>query len=95
MLLIPLQTAPDQTVNVMLGNQQCTIDVQQRPTGLFASVYVADQLIIGGVLCLHGVKIVREAYRGFIGELVFYDTKGVDDPVASELGDRFVLAYVE
>lgn len=47
---------------------------------VFLDLYVNDALIIGGVLCLNGTKIVRDAYLGFIGDLAFIDLQGDADP---------------
>jgi hypothetical protein len=60
---------------------------------IFLDLYVNDVLIIAGVICLHGVEIVRDAYLGFVGDLVFYDTRGTEDPMVSGLGTRWVLTY--
>jgi hypothetical protein len=63
------------------------------PCAVYLDLYVAGVLIIGGVLCLNGVNIVRNAYLGFIGDLAFYDQQGTTDPVYSGLGSRYLLFY--
>jgi hypothetical protein len=61
---------------------------------VFLDLYVNNVLIIGGVLCLNEVKIVRNTYLGFIGDLYFYDTLGLGvDPLVEGLGQRWVLLY--
>lgn len=47
---------------------------------VFLDLYVNDALIIGGVLCLNEVRIVRDAYLGFIGDLAVIDLQGTSDP---------------
>lgn len=91
---VPLAALPSQTVNVTLGPQACTIDVYQTDFGLFISLYVQDALVIGGVVCRNTVKIVRDLYLGFVGDLAFFDTQGTADPDYTGLGDRFVLTYL-
>lgn len=95
MMTIPLAPVPSQTLNVVLAQQNCTLNIYQRITGLFIDVYVNDALIIGGVICENANRIVRSAYLGFIGDLAFYDTQGKSDPVSSGLGAQYQLVYLE
>jgi len=104
MLVIPTQPLPAQSLAVVLGNQACRISMAQKSTGMFLDLYVNDTLIIGGVLCLVGVKIVRDAYLGFIGDLAFFDTQPDAPPLvvgtppdqitSAGLGSRYFLAYL-
>ena len=93
--VIPLLAANSQTLSVRLGGQPCRIHVYQKSTGLYLDLYVADVLTVAGVVCRNGVRLVRDAYLGFIGDLAFADTRGDSDPEASGLGTRWVLAYVD
>lgn len=109
MQTIPLTAASSQTLSATLGGQVCQINVYQKTfwtdnneagmmaqiTPMFLDLYVNNSLIIGGVLCLNGTLIVRDAYFGFTGDLAFYDTQGEDDPVYTGLGSRFFLVYLE
>ena len=63
-------------------------------TPVFIDLEVNNAPIISGVICLNGVKIVRDAYLGFIGDLAFYDTQGSTDPVYSGFGTRYILVYL-
>lgn len=92
--IIPLQAAPSQTVSVALNNQACQINVYTLNADLYVDLYVNNALIIGGVIGQNLNPIVRDAYLGFIGDLMFLDTQGVDDPIYSGLGSRWVLNYV-
>jgi hypothetical protein len=92
--VIPLKVAPSQTLTVQLGGQSCRINVRQFLTGLFVDLYVNDAPVICGVLGLNNTLIVREAYRGFAGDLIFWDTQGSGDPSYDGLGARFVLLYI-
>lgn len=94
--VVPLQPIPNQRVQVQLDGQPCTLDVVQYAFGLFVTVYVADTLIIAGVLAENFNRIVRSLYLGFSGDLAFLDTQGTDDPIYTGLGDataRFQLLY--
>lgn len=38
------------------------------------------ETILLGAICLNAVRIVRDSYLGFVGDLAFYDLKGSEDP---------------
>lgn len=94
MLIVPVQPVPSQIIQVLLGGQQCTLAVYQKRTGMYMNVSVGA-LIIGGVICENANRIVRSVYLGFIGDFVFLDTQGNNDPVYTGLGSRWVLVYLE
>lgn len=91
---VPLQALPNQTVNVQLNGQSCTLNVYQKSTGLFMDVLVNDVLIIGGVICQNLNRIVRSRYLGFIGDFAFIDTQGTLDPYYQGIGTRYFLLYL-
>lgn len=95
LLEIPISALPSQIVSVVLSGQSCRINISQKSTGLFVNLYVNDALIVGGVICLNSVPIVRDAYLGFKGDLLFYDIQQFADPVYSDLGTRFKLLYMQ
>ncbi len=94
-LVIPTIAVPTQVLTVTLAGQPCRIRIYQRSTGLYLDLYVNDALIIGGVACRYGDRIVRDAYLGFVGDLLFADTQGRDDPQSTGLGSRWLLVYDE
>lgn len=93
--LIPLRPLPNQQVQVQLGTQAVTINVFQQAYGLYVDVFVGGTAIIQGVIGENLNRIVRSAYLGFDGDLVFWDTQGDEDPVYTGLGDRWQLAYID
>lgn len=96
-LTVPLQPIPNQTLQVQLNNQPCTIDVFQTPYGVFMNLQVSNEAIINGVLCENMNRIVRSTYLGFSGDFVFFDQQGTDDPFYAGFGDsaaRFQLVYL-
>jgi hypothetical protein len=95
MQIVPLQPIANQSVQVQLGDQACTLGIQQLAYGLFMTVTVGGALIIAGVICENRNRIVRSAYLGFSGDLAFEDTQGAADPVYTGLGTRFLLAWLE
>lgn len=92
---IPLNATPNQKLNITLGGQYCTIQLQTLSTGLFLSLFVNDLPILQGVQCVNQCLLVRESYLGFIGDLAFTDTQGDTDPVYTGLDDRYLLIYLE
>lgn len=95
MNIIPLQAVPSQTLSVMLGGQNCQIEVYQKTTGVYLDLYINNAPIITTVLCRDRVRLIRQPYFGFIGDLTFADTQGANDPDYTGLGGRFELVYLE
>ena len=60
---------------------------------VFVDLYVNDVLVIGGAPALNNVKIVRDSYLGFVGDLSFTDTQGTEDPQTGGLGARWLFLY--
>jgi hypothetical protein len=98
MQVVPLQPVPNQSVQVQLNGQPCTLYVVQYAYGLFMTVYIGSDLIIASVPCQNLNRIVRSLYLGFLGDFAFYDTQGSGNPVYSGLGDitaRYQLLYFD
>lgn len=93
MITVPLVATPSQRLQVTLGDQDCRIAIYQKTTGMFIDLSVAGVPIMSGVLCHDRSRIVRYAYLGFIGDLLFVDTQGRDDPQYAGLGSRWLLGY--
>ena len=91
---IPLKPTPSQSLNVTLGNQACTLNVYQLGSHLFIDILVNDAVVLSGIVCRNRVKIVRDSYLGFMGDLAFVDTQGWNNPDYTGLGDRYVLFYL-
>lgn len=90
---IPLAATPAQVLRVQLGDQSVALTIRQRRTGLFVDVSIGDAPVVQGVLALDRTYIVRDAYRGFAGDLAFVDTQGLDDPSYDGLGSRWLLLW--
>jgi hypothetical protein len=95
MMIIPIQPLANQSLQVQLANQPCTIQLTQTAFGLFCNLYISSTLIIGGVLCENLNRIVRSLYLGFVGDLVFNDLQGSNDPIYQGLGSRYQLVYLK
>lgn len=95
MKTVPVSALPAQSFSVVLGEQACAIRLTQKTTGLFMDLSVAGTEVVTGAICRDMVGVVRQAYLGFKGDLVFMDTQGSADPEYTGLGTRFVLMYLE
>jgi hypothetical protein len=95
MLTIPLQPVPSQTLAVLLAGQNCKLAVYQKTTGLYIDLSINDVPVVTAVICRDRARIVRQPYRGFVGELSFSDLLGTSDPDYTQLGSRFALVYLQ
>ncbi len=93
--IVPIQPLPNQTFQVQLAGQACTINVYQLAYGLFMGLYVGNRLIVPSAICQNLNRVVRSAYLGFTGDFVFADLQGTDDPIYTGLGTRFLLIFGE
>lgn len=97
--IVPVQPVANQTFQVLLDGQQTTIDLSAVYDNVFVDVSVNGSLVVAGVIAEQANVIVRDAYLGFSGDLVFYDTQpdpvnGAEDPQFGGLGTRWILAYL-
>lgn len=95
MKIIPLIAAPSQSFITVLAGQTCEFTISQKSTGLYMDLTVNRTPILSGIICRDRNKMVRYPYLGFIGDLAFMDTAGLDDPEYTGLGDRYQLMYLE
>lgn len=94
MQVIPAKPIANQTMQVQLNGQACTLTLFQSNYGLFMTVAIGSTIIISNVLCENLNRIVRDLYLGFSGDFVFFDTQGSSDPVYTGLGSRWQLVYL-
>jgi hypothetical protein len=95
MRTIPLAATPSQTLSVLLGGQNCQINVYQKTTGLYVDLSVNNTPLVQGSIARNAVQIVRHPYLGFIGDLAFLDTQGTSDPDYTGLGSRYQFVYLD
>ena len=91
--IIPLQSVPSQSAQIVLGGQNCLVRVYQKSTGLFFDLLIDGNPIVQARICRDRNRLVRYERLGFSGDLFFVDSQGVSDPVYSGLGDRYNLFY--
>jgi len=95
MRLIPIQATRNQDRTVQLGGINYGLHIFQNTEGVFMTVSQAGNVIVASALCRDRVRIIRDAYLGFNGDLTFFDTQGTNDPQWQEFGTRYVLAWLE
>jgi hypothetical protein len=95
MLILPVVAKPAQNFSVLLAGQNCQISVYQKTTGMYLDLSVNNAATKSGIACRDRVLLIRHAYLGFVGDLTFFDTQGVDDPEYAGLGARWQLVYLE
>ena len=91
---IKLQPIPSQQLNVSLGTQKCTIKIYQRDDNVYCDVQVNKDTVFSGALCSLRQNIVPIFASSFIGQLMFLDLQGSEEPDFSGFGDRWRLYYV-
>lgn len=93
--VVPLQPIPNQTLQIILGGQACTINVVQTPLAVCVDLLIGGVPVVQGILGLNGNLIVRDIYFGFSGDLEFVDAQAQGaDPVYTGFGTRFFLLYL-
>lgn len=107
---IPLNPSESQTAQIVLGGQQCAISVYTK-TGYELTDAVELETVIQIIyfdLTVNGVDItntqncvnlarllLNRQYLGVVGDFVFIDTQGNEDPQWEGLGTRWVLVYLD
>ena len=92
---IPLKAVPSQKMTVLLGDQNCQINVYQKSTGVYLDLYINHEPVATTVLCLDRVRLIRQRYKGFKGDLCFVDVWGKENPSYTGFGERFLLVYID
>jgi hypothetical protein len=94
MQTVPLQPVPSQSTKIVLGGQNCQILIYQKPQGCFVDINADGVDIVVGIIARDAVPLVCREYTGFVGNLLFIDTQGSDDPSYESLGARWSLVYL-
>ena len=93
---VPLAPVPSQTLTVVLNGQNCEIQLRTLATGLYFDLTADGRVITTTVVCRNLARLLLDrAYLGFVGDFMFRDTQGADDPEFAGLGTRWVLIYDE
>lgn len=94
MLKIPLKQVPSQKLRVVLGGQNCTINLYYRFGNTYMDLVVGDSVVVNGAICRNRSSVVNIANHTFAGTLHFLDLLGDSDPNYKLFNDRYILLYV-
>lgn len=106
---IPISPLPSQTLQGVFGGQNCQIALYTRDgysmgdatfstpgSILLFDLTVNGVVITTAALCLNIKRLlINRQYMGVIGDFMFVDTQGENDPVYTGLGSRYQLLYLE
>lgn len=99
MLEIPLMAYVNQGLLVVLGEQECSVAIYQRGTGMYLDLYNGGETVCQGAICQPGMGIVQVATSAFSGQLYLLDTlsRGNEqqDPKWEGLGTRWRLYWLD
>lgn len=95
MLQLAIQPVPNQIVSAVCGGQNCQLYFYSKSTGMFCDLNSNGVDISTCVICRNGIPLCPIAYTGFLGNFMFIDTQGDEDPLAEGLGSRWQLIYLE
>jgi len=109
MQAIPLSPIPSQTLQAVLGGQNCQISVYTRDGYSMQDATLSTpvkvllfDLIVNGVtittaaLCLNLQRLlINRQYLGVAGDFMFVDTQGSNDPQYGGLGSRYQFMYLQ
>lgn len=98
MIICPLNATPNQEFNIVLNEQNCTIQLRQLDKHIYFSLWLDSDLIIENAICLPAQWILQYAREKFSGNFLMLDTGSGDQPQSeanySGLGDRYQLIYL-
>lgn len=90
---IPLLSVPGQSMQILLNNQNCELSFTQRLTRIFSDLTVDGEVIWKGLLCHDRSPMKHFRTQNFVGNMVFIDGEGTEDPLYTGLGSRYRLYY--
>ena len=99
MVIVPARATPNQAMQVVIDDQNCSLRIFTRHTVdtgnvLYMDLDVNGVQVCSGEFCQDGVPLPRYDYQGLEGKFLFVDMQGNEDPVYASLGSRWVLVYL-
>ncbi len=93
--VIPIQPVPSQQVACVLASQNCQIAIYQKNDDVYVDLNSNGTNMSIAVIAHNGVPLDScNSYDGFEGNLYFIDTQGLDDPLYTGFGSRWILIYL-
>lgn len=108
MQVVPLEALPSQSLQIVLGGQNCALDVyildgydftdstlNTTNTNVYLDLAYNGIEVTETQICLNQKRLLlNRQYLGFSGDFMFVDTQGTSDPQYQGLGSRYVLLYL-
>lgn len=92
---IPLSPVPSQTLTVTLAGQLCQIALRTNGGNLYFDLKVNNSPIVTSKICRNRQRLLLGAkYHKFIGDFMFDDTRGDEQPFYTGLNSRWLFYYV-
>ena len=95
MRIIPLSAIPNQTLNAILGGQDCALAVYWRQDRLYLDLVCNGHAIVVGAICENRANVLQSEQLYFKGSLHFFDMQGDRPPLFEGLGSRWFLLFVD
>ena len=94
MQVIPVSALPNQTFNIVLDGQYCTISLRWKQKRLYLDLDVDSIAVRRGAVCENRADILQSPTVLFRGSLHFWDNEGDTPPEWARLDSRYFLLYV-
>lgn len=93
MQAIPLSKLANQTFNIILDNQYCTITLRWKEDRIYLDLSIGTRVIRQGMVCENRTNILQSRSPYFKGTLHFWDIDGNRPPEWSKLDSRYFLVF--
>lgn len=93
MIEIPLEKIPNQQLEIILNNQDCTIHLYMRGDYMFLDLAISNTPYFYGAICYDRSNILPVQKEAFNGNFIFIDTLSNTNPQYAMLNDRYKLYY--
>lgn len=98
MIEIDLIEQPNQELNIVLDDQNCTIQIRQMGDYVYMTLTVDDTAVVDNAIMMPLQKVIQTEQASFSGNFMIMDLQGdetnQENPHYTGFGDRFKLYYL-
>lgn len=98
MIEVDLIEQPNQELNIVLDDQNCTIQVRQMGDYCYMTLTVDDETIVENAIMMPLQLVIQSNPQNFSGNFMIIDSQGTattqENPIYSGFGDRYKLYYL-
>lgn len=91
---VPLSQVPSQSFQIVLNSQNCGLYFTTRLGRVFSDLVIDNVYIWRSVICHDRSPIRQFTVQDLVGNLVFQDQEGANDPQWPYFGTRYRLYYI-